>query len=421
VLGPFATGDRVLLRTFQPGARAVEAVARDDGRILAGLDVVDEGGLFAGEIPAGTPYLLRIHWHGGVQETEDPYAFGLLLGDLDLHLIAEGRHRELGQCLGAHVVTVDGVRGVRFAVWAPNARRVSVVGDFNSWDGRRHPMRLRHDAGIWELFMPRLEGGERYKFEIVGAHGQTCCRRRPIRSRAHEVPPSTASVVAPVGVPLDRRGVDEPARGGACARQADVDLRGPSGLVAATRGRPYGHARLGPARRAAHPLRHRSRLHASRVHAHRRASLRRLLGLPAALALRAQRPLRTPPRASRASSTRPPRRARRDRRLGAGPFPDRPHGLARFDGTALYEHEDPREGYHQDWNTYIYNLGRREVQGFLIASALYWLERFHIDGLRVDAVASMLYRDYSRAARASGCPTSTAGARTSNRSISCAG
>jgi 1,4-alpha-glucan branching enzyme len=195
VLGPFATRDRVLLRTFQPGARAVEAVAREDGRILAGLDVVAEGGLFAGEIPAGTPYLLRIHWHGGVQETEDPYSFGLLLGELDLHLIAEGRHRELGQCLGAHVVTVDGVRGVRFAVWAPNAWRCSVVGDFNTWDGRRHPMRLRQEAGVWELFVPRLQPGARYKYEIVGPHGNLLPQKADPVARARGVGPPPTSLL----------------------------------------------------------------------------------------------------------------------------------------------------------------------------------------------------------------------------------
>src|SRR5690606_35779170 len=161
------------LRAWLPGAVAVQARLADGSTV----DYADAGGgLFVADLPAarlpdGPTYRLPLPWPGAVQDTADPYAFGPLLGELDLHLIREGRHLNLGDCLGAHACQAQSVAGVRFAVWAPNARRVSVVGDFNSWDGRRHIMRLRHDAGVWELFVPGLAPGERYKYEIVGPDG----------------------------------------------------------------------------------------------------------------------------------------------------------------------------------------------------------------------------------------------------------
>ncbi|MGH6877477.1 MAG: GlgB N-terminal domain-containing protein, partial [Rhizomicrobium sp.] len=170
-LGPHETAHGWMVRCFLPGALAVEAFARDGGEVLGCLAGLGSIGLFAGPILRRTDYVLRIRWPFSTQESEDPYSFGPLLGDLDLHLFSEGSHWQLAERLGAAAVSIDGVAGVRFAVWAPNARRVSVVGDFNSWDGRRHPMRLRHTAGVWELFVPRLGPGERYKYEIMGAAG----------------------------------------------------------------------------------------------------------------------------------------------------------------------------------------------------------------------------------------------------------
>ena len=194
-LGPHANGKEIKIRSFQPGAQAVRARCGDQ---VIELSQQASDGLFTGKLPippkskapAASEYVLEIVWPGvngeTVQVTEDPYAFDLLLGELDLHLIAEGRHRELGRCLGALPMVVDGIEGTRFAVWAPNATRVSVVGDFNGWDGRRHPMRARSQAGVWELFIPRLAAGERYKYELLDINGQLLPQKADPIARATE-------------------------------------------------------------------------------------------------------------------------------------------------------------------------------------------------------------------------------------------
>ncbi len=196
-LDPFAVlgrhGDTI--RAMLPGAFAVTAVARDEPSRQSVLSPVRNTGLFVGPSPGPGPYLLRIDWGGPIQETEDPYSFGPLLGELDVYLLAEGRHQDLASCLGAHAMIVDGVPGVRFAVWAPNARRVSVVGDFDTWDGRRHQMRLRHEAGVWEIFIPRVAPGALYKYELLGPDGAPLpLKADPVAWRA-EPPPATASIV----------------------------------------------------------------------------------------------------------------------------------------------------------------------------------------------------------------------------------
>ena len=183
------------MRAFLPGAVAVEVLRRADRARLGRLEASDSG-LFEGVVSEHAPYLLRITWPAGVQETEDPYSFGPVLGEMDLHLFNEGRHFKLAEALGANVTTVDGVRGTRFAVWAPNAERVAVVGDFNTWDLRRHPMRLRHPAGVWELFVPRVAEGMRYKFDILGAGGMRVTQKADPLAKQTEMPPATASVVA---------------------------------------------------------------------------------------------------------------------------------------------------------------------------------------------------------------------------------
>jgi 1,4-alpha-glucan branching enzyme len=395
VLGPHSIDGVRVVRTFQPGAQAVEAVAAD-GSLLGALERVHPDGIFSGAVPGDASYRLRIHWPSATQEIDDAYALGPLLSELDLHLIGEGRHLELYCRLGAHAVVVDGMVGVRFAVWAPNARRVSVVGDFTQWDGRRLPMRLRVPTGVWELFVPGLLAGTHYKYEVLGADGSVQQKADPV-ALATEAPPATASVVVePRSFAwTDREWMESRAR----RQRLDAPLsiyevhpgswlRDPQGgtldwdglgarLIPYVVGMGFTHLELLPI--AEHPF--------------GGSWGYQPLGQFAPTARYG------PPEAFA-------RFVDRCHEAGVGVivdwvpahFPSDAHGLAHFDGTALYEHADPREGFHQDWNTLIFNLGRNEVAGFLIASALAWLDRFHVDGLRVDAVASMLYRDYSRKA-----------------------
>jgi 1,4-alpha-glucan branching enzyme len=399
VLGPHDVAQGRIVRAYLPGADRVEVVSRESGRVIGTLLPAEPHGLFAGRVECAEPYLLRITWPLAVQETEDPYSFGLLLGELDLYLFNEGRHFELPLALGARPMTIDGVAGVRFGVWAPNARAVSVVGDFNSWDRRRHPMRVRHGSGVWELFVPRLGPGMRYKFAIVGPDGTALPLKADPLARATEPAPSTASVVADclpfvwhdeawIAARSEKHRVDAPiaiyeVHAGSWLRPDAGDPNRFSTwddlaerLVPYVQDMGFTHVELMPV--AEHPF--------------TGSWGYQPLGLFAP-----------------SGRYGPPKGFARFvdacHRNGIGViidwvpahFPTDEWGLARFDGTALYEHLDPREGYHHDWNTFIYNLGRREVSGFLLASAIYWLEHFHVDGLRVDAVASMLYRDYSRA------------------------
>ncbi len=397
VLGPHPHDGGWIVRAFLPAARRVELVDPVAGQVLATMERAHPAGLHVGTLPARVPYVLRIHEGQGLRETEDPYAFGPVLGDLDLHLLAEGRHRQLDDCLGAHCVEIEGVHGVRFAVWAPSAQRVSVVGGFNAWDGRCHPMRLRHVAGVWEIFVPRLLPGTLYKYELLGPQGDLLPLKADPVAFAAEPAPATASIVA---APLTNREDDAAWRARRGARQATdaplsiYEVHAPSWMplpgaspcgwdALADRLIPYvtamgfTHIELLPAME--HPF-----AGSWGYQPLGQFAPTAQLGPPEAFADFI------------------------DRCHAAGlgvildwvpaHFPGDAHGLARFDGTALYEHADPREGWHPDWNTVIYNLGRNEVRGFLIGSALHWLERFRVDGLRVDAVASMLYRDYSRKA-----------------------
>jgi 1,4-alpha-glucan branching enzyme len=397
VLGPHDTQAGRIIRAYLPGAANVEVIRRSDNVRIATLEHSCEPGLFENLTADHSPYRFRIQWPGAIQEIEDPYSFGLLLGDVDLHLFNEGRHFELAHALGAQATVLDGVPGTRFAVWAPNASRVAVVGDFNGWDRRRHPMRVRHGAGIWELFIPRVSVGSRYKYDILGPGGAPVPWKADPIARQTETPPSTASVVPEIApyhwtddkwmaARSSRQATEAPitiyeAHLGSWLERSQGNQSESFWDFAIERLVPYltdmgfTHVELLPI--TEHPFggswgyqplgmfaptaRYGSPQGFARfVNALHRANIGIILDwVPAH-------------------------------------FPADAHGLARFDGTALYEHLDPREGFHHDWNTLIYNFGRREVQGFLIASALYWLENFHIDGLRVDAVASMLYRDYSR-------------------------
>jgi 1,4-alpha-glucan branching enzyme len=397
LLGPHRLDDGgVVVRVYLPGAERVDLLAADADQLLSKMAPQQVGGLFAARLEQPCRYRLRIHWPDAVQETEDPYAFGPLLGELDLHLFAEGRHQQLGQVFGAHCVELDGVPGVRFAVWAPNARRVSVVGDFNHWDGRRHPMRKRIEAGVWELFVPRIGAGARYKYEILGVHGLLPQKADPLALQA-EVPPQTASIVVDP-TPFAWHDDDWLAtRAGRHHPQAPISVYE---LHAGSWRRPQGGSRAPSWDELADALLpHVQQLGFSHI------ELLPVMAHPFGGSWGYQPLGLFAPHGEYGDPAAFARFVDRCHQAGIGVlldwvpahFPTDAHGMAHFDGSALYEHADPREGYHQDWNTLIYNLGRHEVRGFLIASALHWLEHFHLDGLRVDAVASMLYRDYSRA------------------------
>ncbi|MFI5010852.1 MAG: 1,4-alpha-glucan branching protein GlgB [Hyphomicrobiales bacterium] len=399
LLGPHAAAGGRVIRAFLPDAKSVDVVARGGGPLLARLHSPHSADLFEGLVSSPAPYLLRIEWPGRIEVTEDPYSFGPVLSDLDLHLLAEGNHFELASCLGARPMTVEGIEGVRFAVWAPNARRLAVVGDFNQWDERRHPMRLRHGAGVWELFIPRIGPGQCYKYAIIGPRGERLPLKADPVARRAEPAPATASIIE---APEDFHWSDEEWMGSRAERHDphapisiyevhlaswlhapgdDTPSAPPSWDEAIRRLIPYvadlgfTHIELMPI--AEHPF--------------GGSWGYQPLGLFA-------------PSARHGAPGDFARFVNACHRRGIGVivdwvpghFPSDPHGLASFDGTALYEHQDAREGVHRDWNTLIYNFGRSEVRGFLTASALYWLRIFHVDGLRVDAVASMLYRDYSR-------------------------
>ncbi|THK34865.1 1,4-alpha-glucan branching protein GlgB [Ensifer sp. MPMI2T] len=397
ILGRHRYDDLNVVRALLPGAVSVDVVEFNTSRAPTRLEMIHDGGLFAGAVAGAASYLLRIHWPDAVQETEDPYSFGLLLGDLDLHLIAQGTHYDLGRTLGAIPMEVDGIQGVRFSVWAPNARRVSVVGDFNSWDGRRHPMRLRPSAGVWEIFIPRLTHGERYKFELLDAHGNLLPQKADPVARASEAAPSTASIVAS-SKPF-RWSDEEWMR----ARRADRSI---TGAISVYEVHPGSWLRIDE--EGSRPLDW-VELSQRLIPYAQDLGFTHIEFLPIM-----EHPFGGSWGYQPLGLFAPTGRYGMpedfayfvDRCHAAGigvildwvpaHFPTDVWGLARFDGTALYEHEDPREGFHRDWNTLIYNLGRNEVKGFLIASALEWLEHYHVDALRVDAVASMLYRDYSR-------------------------
>jgi 1,4-alpha-glucan branching enzyme len=391
-LGPHVKEEGMLVRVWLPGAKAVELLTRE-GQSLGDMQRTDPQGLFELHIIQAQGYRLRIQWPSGPQETEDPYAFGPLLGDMDLYLFAEGNHRELWRCLGAQVTTHEGIDGVRFAVWAPNAQRVSVVGAFNNWDGRRHPMRLRYPSGVWELFIPRLGAGECYKYEILAAGGALSLKADPL-ARATETPPATGSRVPKPDAFTWQDSEWMEQRQQAQAGQAPLSIyelhvtswqwqddRPPTWEELGDRLIPYvqylgfSHIELMPIME--HPF--------GGSWGYQPLSLfapTSRLGDPQSFAAFVNR--------CHCAG------------IGVildwvpGHFPNDAHGLVEFDGTALYEYAHPFEGFHPDWNTCIYNLGRTEVHGFMLASALYWLREYHIDGLRVDAVASMLYRDYSR-------------------------
>jgi len=400
-LGMHAAGGNLCVRVFLPWARRLWAVDAATGEVAGELSRVHEEGLWSGMLGRRPRFRYRLRAEGalGTVEFDDVYAFPPVLGDFDIHLLAEGTHHESYAVLGSHWREHDGVLGVSFAVWAPNARRVSVVGDFNDWDGRRYPMRLRQGAGIWEIFIPGLEPDHVYKYEILGAGGTLLpLKADPYAERA-ERPPATATVVAPPS----RHGWNDTewieTRWRRNDRHAPISIY-EAHLGSWRRNAAEGHRYL-TYRELAEQL----------VPYVRDMGFTHLELMPVSEypfdGSWGYQPIGLFAPTNR-FGTPDDFRAFVEACHAAGlalwldwvpgHFPTDAHGLALFDGTALYEHADPRQGFQPDWNTYVYNFGRREVANFLLSNARYWIDAFHIDGLRVDAVASMLYLDYSRQA-----------------------
>ena len=398
VLGAHPTGDgAAIVRAWHPDA--VDATCLPPGRDPIPMTRLHPAGVWAARVASLRPTEhcdLRFTFASGVTlRVTDPYGFLPTWGTVDEHLAAEGRHWSLHDRLGAHVRTIDGVAGTAFAVWAPNARRVSVVGSMNHWDGRRHPLRRLGATGVWELFLPGVEPGARYKFEIGTAEGAVLLKLDPYAQETELRPATSGVVTAPSkhawrdGAWMAARARRNPLREAMTVYEVHLgswmrdhlgrwlgyrELAEALGAYALEMG--FTHVELLPV--SEHPF---DGSWGYQVTGHFAPTSR--FGTPDDF------------------------RAFVDHLHGLGVgvivdwvpahFPKDAHALARFDGTALYEHADPRQGEHPDWGTMVFNFGRTEVRNFLMVSALAWLERFHVDALRVDAVASMLYLDYSRA------------------------
>jgi len=396
-LGPHQDSDgTVKVRTFQPNAKSVKVAVRDGEEV----DAVElhESGLYEATLRSDSwkrPYdILVVTAEDEATRLADPYSFELLLGELDMHLFREGKHWRLYDALGAHPKVIDGNAGVQFSVWAPNAQRVSVVGDFNQWDGRVHSMRCRLESGIWEIFVPGVGLNAHYKFEVRGGNGALFTKSDPMAFFSQNGA-QTASLIWDYntyswsdGEWMTKRGSRNPYHEPISIYEVHLGswrrkeagrwltyLELADQLIPYVQELGFTHIELmpisefpfdgswgyqvggyfAPTSRFGNPDDFREFV--DRCH---QAGLGVLIDwVPAH-------------------------------------FPKDAHGLARFDGTALYEHADPRQGEHMDWGTLIFNFGRNEVRNFLVANALFWLEQYHIDGIRVDAVASMLYLDYSR-------------------------
>ena len=398
VLGVHEAVNGFVARCFVPHAETATAFTLD-GKEAGTLLRRNDAGFFEGQVDIAERQPLRYHLSnaGGDWWVTDPYSFGPVLGPMDDYYIAEGSHLRLFDKLGAHLIDHEGARGFNFAVWAPNAKRVSVVGEFNDWDGRSHTMRNRQDTGIWEIFIPDLPPGKAYKYEIVGADGELVPLKADPYATRSELRPATASITA---APLSHAWGDKEHR--AFWRSANL-RRQPISIYEVHAGSWQRHEdgsflswdeladRLIP-------------YVVENGFTH--IEFMPISEYPFDPSWGYQTTGLFAPTARFGEPEGFARFVDGAHRAGIGVildwvpahFPVDAHGLAMFDGTALYEHADPRKGFHPDWNTAIYNFGRREVVSFLVNNALYWAEKFHIDGLRVDAVASMLYLDYSRKA-----------------------
>ncbi len=388
-------GQRIV-RTFQPRAESVDLMF-DKGVDGLRMQRVHESGIFEIPMPARRRrYRFRLNFHDGSSRIiEDPYRFPSVLGDLDLYLIGQGSHRDIFKKLGGHPVRLSGIDGTSFAVWAPNASRVSVIGEFNDWDGRCHVMRLHPGNGIWEIFIPGVKHGAKYKFEMLDKHGELLPYKSDPLGQFHEAPPGNASVVYQSGYHWSDKAWSK-------ARSVVPKMDQAISIY---------EVHLGSWRRQAHNnavLSYRD-LAEQLVEYICKMNFTHVEFLPVT-----EHPFDGSWGYQPIGMYAPTQRfgdpddfrflVDRLHQAGIGVimdwvpahFPKDEHGLRRFDGTALYEHEDPRKGEHADWGTLIFNYGRKEVINYLVGCALYWIEEFHIDALRVDAVASMLYLDYSR-------------------------
>ena len=398
LLGLHKAGRDWIARAFIPGAETLAALTLD-GATLGSLELRDNAGFFEGRIKLKVRQTIRYEAARGTDRWSfiDAYVLGPVLGPLDDYYLAEGTHLRLFDRLGAHPMDHEGADGVHFAVWAPNAGRVSVVGDFNGWDGRRNVMRKRLDIGVWETFVPGASVGQSYKYELLGPGGKLMPLKADPYGFASEMRPKTASRIARTDnfSWSDATYLEE--------RQARDHRRLPMSIYEVHLGswkRRGGNEFLSYAELADDLIPYVRDLGFTHI------ELLPITEHPYDPSWGYQPTGLFAPTARFGSPEGFARFVDQAHQAGIGiildwvpaHFPTDEHGLARFDGSALYEHDDPRQGYHPDWNTAIYNFGRREVQSFLINNALFWLDRYHLDGLRVDAVASMLYLDYSRKA-----------------------
>ncbi|HHF3795406.1 TPA: 1,4-alpha-glucan branching protein GlgB [Haemophilus influenzae] len=394
-LGMHETEQGIEIRTLLPDASRVVVIERESGKEITELDCVDERGFFVGVIPNCRQffaYQLQVFWGNEAQIIEDPYRFHPMIDDLEQWLLSEGSMLRPYEVLGAHFMECDGVSGVNFRLWAPNARRVSIVGDFNYWDGRRHPMRFHLKSGVWELFLPKASLGQLYKFELIDCHGNLRLKADPF-AFSSQLRPDTASQVSALP------NVVEMTEARKKANQGNQPISIYEVHLGSWRRNLENNFWLDYDQIADELIPYVKEMGFTHI------EFLPLSEFPFDGSWGYQ-PLGLYSPTSRFGSPEAfSRLVKRAHEAGInvildwvpGHFPSDTHGLVAFDGTALYEHEDPREGYHQDWNTLIYNYGRNEVKNFLSSNALYWLERFGVDGIRVDAVASMIYRDYSRA------------------------
>jgi 1,4-alpha-glucan branching enzyme len=402
VLGPHeVAAGQWEVRALVPNAPVIDLLDWSGTKTLAPMERRHEAGFFVGRVKAAERpgYRLRVQTGHGTSVRVDPYSYGPILSNQELGQIRDVGSEAHFHVLGAHRRQIGEVEGFLFAVWAPTAQRVSVVGDFNDWDGRAHPMRLRHQAGVWELFIPELQPGMRYKLELKGPDGRLLPQRADPLAFASERPPATASVLQET---IDFRWND---RGWMEKRPLQDPRRAPISVY---------ECHLGSWARVPEEG---NRYLTYRELGERLIPYVKDLGFTHIELLPiTEYPFDGSWGYQPVSLYAPTSRfgkpedfvafveAAHEAGIGLildwvpGHFPNDPHGLGYFDGTHLYEHADPRQGYHQDWGTYIYNYGRQEVAAFLVANARFWLERYHLDGLRVDAVASMLYLDYSRRA-----------------------